>query len=151
MLLKNKELLNIYISLICQNQKRHASYHMGAFCTNRFWVDETSSSKEISEYNSIMVVTTLIYMRHSPFARKIRKALGGYASDENISAEEWLQEYKGICPAPGYPACPDHLETTKSGKLWMVETRNRCNLDWKYGDVARFNGFGLLFRKLQSK
>ena len=37
------------------------------------------------------------------------KDLWGYAEDENLSNEELIKEaYKGIRPAPGYPACPDH-------------------------------------------
>ena len=39
----------------------------------------------------------------------MRKDLWGYAADENLSGEQLIkEEYKGIRPAPGYPACPDH-------------------------------------------
>lgn len=42
---------------------------------------------------------------------KVRKELWGYSKDENFSNEELIDEtYKGIRPAPGYPACPDHTE-----------------------------------------
>ena len=42
---------------------------------------------------------------------KIRKEYWGYASGENLTIEEILSvRYKGIRPAPGYPACPDHTE-----------------------------------------
>jgi 5-methyltetrahydrofolate--homocysteine methyltransferase len=42
---------------------------------------------------------------------KVRKELWGYASDENLTNEQLIDEkYKGIRPAPGYPACPDHTE-----------------------------------------
>jgi 5-methyltetrahydrofolate--homocysteine methyltransferase len=42
---------------------------------------------------------------------KIRKEYWGYAKDENLSIEKMLAvKYKGIRPAPGYPACPDHTE-----------------------------------------
>lgn len=41
----------------------------------------------------------------------IRKKFWGYASDENLGIEDLLRiRYKGIRPAPGYPACPDHTE-----------------------------------------
>ncbi|MGD9756767.1 MAG: vitamin B12 dependent-methionine synthase activation domain-containing protein, partial [Comamonas sp.] len=41
--------------------------------------------------------------------QRVRKDLWGYAEDENLSNEELIKEaYKGIRPAPGYPACPDH-------------------------------------------
>jgi 5-methyltetrahydrofolate--homocysteine methyltransferase len=40
---------------------------------------------------------------------RVRKDLWGYAADENLTTEELISEkYRGIRPAPGYPACPDH-------------------------------------------
>ena len=40
---------------------------------------------------------------------RVRKDLWGYAADEALSTEEMIAEkYRGIRPAPGYPACPDH-------------------------------------------
>ena len=40
---------------------------------------------------------------------RVRKELWGYAPDEDLSSEELIAErYRGIRPAPGYPACPDH-------------------------------------------
>ncbi len=42
---------------------------------------------------------------------KVRKEFWGYASNEKMSEEELISEnYQGIRPAPGYPACPDHTE-----------------------------------------
>jgi 5-methyltetrahydrofolate--homocysteine methyltransferase len=42
---------------------------------------------------------------------KVRKELWGYAKDETLTEEQLIDEaYKGIRPAPGYPACPDHTE-----------------------------------------
>jgi 5-methyltetrahydrofolate--homocysteine methyltransferase len=42
---------------------------------------------------------------------KVRKELWGYEADENLSTEQLIkEEYNGIRPAPGYPACPDHTE-----------------------------------------
>jgi 5-methyltetrahydrofolate--homocysteine methyltransferase len=39
----------------------------------------------------------------------VRTELWGYAADEHLSNEELIAEkYRGIRPAPGYPACPDH-------------------------------------------
>jgi 5-methyltetrahydrofolate--homocysteine methyltransferase len=43
--------------------------------------------------------------------QKVRKEIWGYAADENLSNDDLIKEqYKGIRPAPGYPACPDHTE-----------------------------------------
>jgi 5-methyltetrahydrofolate--homocysteine methyltransferase len=41
--------------------------------------------------------------------QRVRTEFWGYASDEKLSTEELIKEaYRGIRPAPGYPACPDH-------------------------------------------
>ena len=43
--------------------------------------------------------------------KRVRRELWGYAKDEALSNEEMIAEkYRGIRPAPGYPACPDHTE-----------------------------------------
>jgi 5-methyltetrahydrofolate--homocysteine methyltransferase len=49
---------------------------------------------------------------------RVRQEFWGYASAENLSNEELIkEEYRGIRPAPGYPACPDH---TEKGILWEL-------------------------------
>ena len=45
---------------------------------------------------------------------KVRKDLWGYVAEEHLSNEQLIkEEYMGIRPAPGYPACPDHTEKRK--------------------------------------
>ncbi len=49
---------------------------------------------------------------------KVRKELWGYAADEHLANDELIKEqYKGIRPAPGYPACPEH---TEKALLWQL-------------------------------
>ncbi len=49
---------------------------------------------------------------------KVRKDYWGYSTDETYSNEDIIKEkYRGIRPAPGYPACPDHTEKTN---LWEL-------------------------------
>ncbi|MBT8088949.1 MAG: methionine synthase [Gammaproteobacteria bacterium] len=49
---------------------------------------------------------------------RTRREFWAYASDEQLTNEELIREkYRGIRPAPGYPACPDH---TEKGKLWQL-------------------------------
>ncbi|HHW78679.1 MAG TPA: methionine synthase [Xanthomonadaceae bacterium] len=49
---------------------------------------------------------------------RVRREFWGYAADEALSNEELIAEtYRGIRPAPGYPACPDH---TEKGLLWRL-------------------------------
>jgi len=49
---------------------------------------------------------------------RVRKEFWGYAAAENLGNEALIkEEYRGIRPAPGYPACPDH---TEKGILWEL-------------------------------
>jgi 5-methyltetrahydrofolate--homocysteine methyltransferase len=52
------------------------------------------------------------------FHERVRRELWGYAAAEALTNEQMVrEEYRGIRPAPGYPACPDH---TEKGKLWQL-------------------------------
>ena len=54
---------------------------------------------------------------------RVRKVLWGYASDEALSSEALIAEqYKGIRPAPGYPACPEH--TVKADMFRILEAED---------------------------
>ena len=60
---------------------------------------------------------------------KIRKEYWGYAKDENLTVEDMLAiKYKGIRPAPGYPACPDHTEKRTLFDLLDAEESIGVNL-----------------------
>ena len=49
---------------------------------------------------------------------RVRKTIWGYAPDEALSNEELVREkYRGIRPAPGYPACPDHSQKPELFRL----------------------------------
>ncbi len=53
--------------------------------------------------------------------QKVRRELWGYADDETLDNRELIREkYRGIRPAPGYPACPDHSEKAKLFRLMEV-------------------------------
>jgi 5-methyltetrahydrofolate--homocysteine methyltransferase len=56
------------------------------------------------------------------FHERLRRELWGYAAEEALSNEQLVrEEYRGIRPAPGYPACPDHTEKAKLWRLLDVE------------------------------
>jgi 5-methyltetrahydrofolate--homocysteine methyltransferase len=102
--------------------------YIGCFCvTTGFGVDEKAAEfeKQLDDYNSILVKALGDRLAEA-FAEylhlKVRKEIWGYASDENLSNQDLISEaYKGIRPAPGYPACPDHLEKPTIWKLLNVE------------------------------
>lgn len=79
------------------------------------------------DYSSIMLKAMADRLAEA-FAEKlhedIRKNIWAYAKDENLSTEELIREnYKGIRPAPGYPACPDHTEKGPLFKLLGSEEK----------------------------
>ena len=102
--------------------------YIGGFCvTTGFGVEEIADTYKaaLDDYNSIMV-KALGDRFAEAFAEylhdKVRKEFWGYASDENLSNEDLIrEEYQGIRPAPGYPACPDHTEKTALWRLLNVE------------------------------
>ncbi|MFM7708061.1 MAG: vitamin B12 dependent-methionine synthase activation domain-containing protein, partial [Gammaproteobacteria bacterium] len=52
----------------------------------------------------------------------VRREIWGYAADETLANEQLIAEqYRGIRPAPGYPACPDHTEKATLWRLLDVE------------------------------
>ena len=102
--------------------------YMGAFCvTTGFGTDELSNEYEKAndDYNSIMVkaLADRFAEAYAEFLhKKVRTEYWGYAVQEELSNEELIAEkYKGIRPAPGYPACPDHLEKKTIWDLLKVE------------------------------
>ncbi len=98
--------------------------YMGAFAvTTGIGIDEHVArfEKDHDDYSSIMLKVLADRLAEA-FAElmhlKVRKEIWAYAEDENLQNEELIKEsYKGIRPAPGYPACPDHTEKTS---LWEL-------------------------------
>lgn len=113
-LLKNKENLHDYI---------------GCFAVSIFGAEALAKHYETNhdDYSAIMIkavsdrfVEALAeYMHH-----KVRKEIWGYAPDEILDNQSLFKEkYQGIRPAPGYPACPDHLEKLTIWELLDVTDR----------------------------
>ncbi len=102
--------------------------YVGCFCVSTgFGTSELAKAyeKEHDDYNSIMV-KALADRFAEAFAeylhKEVRTQYWGYAHNEDLSNEELIKEsYKGIRPAPGYPACPDHLEKLTIWELLEVE------------------------------
>ena len=104
--------------------------YVGAFCvTTGFGTDELSDEYEKAndDYNAIMVkaLADRFAEAYAEFLhKKVRTEYWGYANQESLSNEDLIAEkYKGIRPAPGYPACPDHLEKHAIWDLLNVEEK----------------------------
>jgi len=76
---------------------------------------------EQDEYNKILVqilADRFVEAFAECLHEKTRKEYWGYDKNENLTSEQLIkEEYKGIRPAPGYPACPDHTEKIKLFEL----------------------------------
>jgi 5-methyltetrahydrofolate--homocysteine methyltransferase len=100
--------------------------YIGMFAvTTGFGTEELARKYEAAhdDYSAIMVKALADRLAEA-FAEylhhKVRTEYWGYAEDEDLKNEELISEkYKGIRPAPGYPACPDHLEKTT---IWDILT-----------------------------
>lgn len=76
------------------------------------------------DYNSIMVKALgdrIAEAMAEVLHKKVRE-IWGYGRNENLTSKDMISEkYRGVRPAPGYPACPDHTEKTKIWKLLNVD------------------------------
>ncbi|TPG39463.1 methionine synthase [Flavobacterium pectinovorum] len=125
---KTKGAPNIALSDFILPKDSGITDYIGAFCvTTGFGVDEWAAEfeKDLDDYNSIMV-KALADRFAEAFAEylheKVRQDFWGYDPQESLSTEDLIEEnYKGIRPAPGYPACPDHLEKPTIWKLLNVD------------------------------
>ena len=64
---------------------------------------------------------------------RVRKEFWGYAPDERLSSSDLIRErYRGIRPAPGYPACPDHTEKRTLFELLDAEKTAGVTLTESY-------------------
>ena len=83
---------------------------------------------------------------------RVRKELWGYAADENLSNEELIKEkYRGIRPASGYPATPDHTEKAIIWKLLDAETNTGATLTENFAMSPGSCVSGLYFAHPEAK
>jgi 5-methyltetrahydrofolate--homocysteine methyltransferase len=98
--------------------------YLGAFAvTAGIGIDERVAAFERAhdDYSAILLKALADRLAEAFAERlheRVRKAFWGYAADETLSNDDLIAEnYRGIRPAPGYPACPDH---TEKGLLWQL-------------------------------
>ncbi len=83
---------------------------------------------------------------------KVRKEYWGYASDEALSNQDMISEkYRGIRPAPGYPACPDHTEKALLWELLEPEKNAGMTLTESYAMLPAAAVSGWYFAHPQAK
>ncbi|MDX1314931.1 MAG: vitamin B12 dependent-methionine synthase activation domain-containing protein, partial [Eudoraea sp.] len=121
---------NIALSDFIAPKESGIQDYIGCFCvTAGFGTDEKAKAfeKDHDDYSAIMLKALADRLAEA-FAEylheKVRREFWGYAADEALNNEELIREsYQGIRPAPGYPACPDHLEKLTIWELLDVENK----------------------------
>ena len=125
---KREGIPNIALSDFTAPKETKLNDYIGAFCvTAGFGCDEKSNAfiSDNDDYNSILIKALADRLAEASaeyLHRQIRVNYWGYSPNENLNNEGLIKEkYQGIRPAPGYPACPDHLEKETIWKLLSVE------------------------------
>lgn len=111
--------------------------------------------KNFDDYNSIMVKAMADRLAEA-FAEKlhelVRKEYWGYAKDERFTNEELIKEqYAGIRPAPGYPACPEHTEKGTLFALLEAEEKIGLSITESYAMYPTAAVSGYYFAHPESK
>ena len=126
---KREGVPNVALSDFIAPKSSNKTDYMGAFCVAIFGAQELADAYRAKEddYNGIMAQAIADRFAEA-FAeylhKQIRTKHWGYANDEVLSNDDLIKEnYKGIRPAPGYPACPDHSEKETIWELLDVENQ----------------------------
>lgn len=135
----------------------HQDY-IGGFCvTTGIESEQLAKDYEAKQddYNSIMV-KALADRFAEAFAERmhkiVRQELWGYAADETLNNEALIKEqYQGIRPAPGYPACPDHTEKATLFELLNAEQHTGVSLTESFAMFPSASVSGWYFAHPESK
>ncbi len=124
---------------------------IGAFAVCAGGIEERIARLEAAhdDYNAIMLKVLADRLAEG-FAEhlhaRVRREFWGYAADERLSNEELIAEkYRGIRPAPGYPACPDHTEKGPLFALLDASRKARMQLTESYAMLPASSVAGFYF------
>ncbi len=128
------------------------SDHIGLFAVTA-GIGIESKIKEFEDADddySVIMLKSLADRLAEAFAEllheMVRKKYWGYAKDEKLSKEDLLNEkYRGIRPAAGYPACPDHTVKGLIWKLLDVENRTGISLTENFAMIPAASVSGFYF------
>ena len=132
--------------------------YVGSFCvTTGIGLEELCKKyeKEQDDYNLIMVKSLADRLAEAFAERlheKVRKEHWGYVPTENLSHDDLVREkYQGIRPAPGYAACPDHLEKKTLFCLLNIEKTIGVSLTHSMAMVPPSSVSGWFFAHPESR
>lgn len=149
---KNSDRANFCLSDFIAPSTTKVKDYIGGFLVTAGSEIENMSfefERKKDDYNSILVKSlgdriaeALAEMMH----KKVRTDLWGYSKDEDLTNEQLIREdYKGIRPAPGYPACPDHTQKETLFKLLDINNNLKVKLTESYAMSPSSSVSGLYF------
>ncbi len=146
---KEKGTPNLSLSDYIATRDSGLTDHMGAFVVTVEIDKEAIAKYRDDDYATIMI--RILSDRLAEAAAewlhvKVRKEYWGYAKDEELTLDELLKlKYKGIRPAPGYPACPDHTEKRVLFDLLEAEKNTGAELTENFAMVPPASVSGYFF------
>ncbi len=155
--LKRKGLANRALADFIAPIESGRTDYIGSFCVSIFGAEELAQSyKDKHDDYSAIMVQALADRFAEAFAEylhhRVRTQHWGYASDEQLDNDEMIKErYIGIRPAPGYPACPDHLEKETIWELLDVENNIGTSLTESLAMLPASSVSGYYFASPESK
>jgi 5-methyltetrahydrofolate--homocysteine methyltransferase len=130
---------------------------LGAFaCTAGHEIEDWARTfKDKDDYRAILIQAVADRFAEGAaewLHRELRRKYWAYAKDENLSVEQLVgEEYAGVRPAAGYPACPDHTEKGLLWELLEVEKRTGMQLTESYAMNPPASVSGLYFAHPEAK
>jgi len=124
---KREGIPNIALADFIAPKETNKTDYIGAFCVAIYGAQELADSYKVKEddYNAIMaqaIADRFAEALAEYLHKQVRTRHWGYDGDEGLTNDDLIKEsYKGIRPAPGYPACPDHLEKETIWEVLKVE------------------------------
>ncbi|HEY4284165.1 MAG TPA: methionine synthase [Chthoniobacterales bacterium] len=130
--------------------------YIGGFAVSIHGADELAKkfSAEHDDYNAILAkaLADRLAEAFAEFLHKQTRIAWGFGQSENLSSVELIAEkYRGIRPAAGYPACPDHVEKRTLFDLLQAEESAGIHLTESYAMHPGSSVSGLYFSHPESK
>ncbi|MGE0875158.1 MAG: methionine synthase [Burkholderiales bacterium] len=130
--------------------------YVGAFAVTAGGIDARVAAYEANhdDYNAIMLKSLADRLAEAFAERlheRVRREYWGYAPDERLDPAQLIAEdYRGIRPAPGYPACPDHLPKAALFRLLDAESNAGIELTESYAMLPASSVSGFYFSHPES-
>jgi 5-methyltetrahydrofolate--homocysteine methyltransferase len=131
--------------------------HMGAFVTTMGYEVETYAKefeKNLDDYSAIMAkaIGDRLAEAFAELMHKKARHNWGFGLSENLSNQDLIKEnYRGIRPAPGYPACPEHTEKAKVWSLLNAEKHTGASLTTSFAINPPSSVSGFYFAHSKAK